>query len=156
MNTKSFLSILAVVVLLLAGGLYMRTKSTSVEVVNVSTSVPTDVSPTPSTGGEAQTSTLLYKNGTYTAKGSYRAPSGEEIIDVSVTLSGDVITDSSVVGHATNPASIANQKDFIENYKQYVTGKKIGEVNLTKVSGSSLTSTGWNATIENIKSQAKA
>lgn len=158
MNTKSFLSILAVVVVALAGGVYIYAKPSTVEVANVATSasasvgvpVATPISP------ETQTTIVLYKDGTYAAKGSYRAPSGEEIIDVSVTLKDGVITDSSVVGHGTSPGSKVNQADFIANYKQLVTGKKINEVQLTKVSGSSLTSTGWNSAIEHIQSQAKA
>ena len=156
MNTKSFLSILAVVVVALAGGVYIYAKPSTVEVANVATSAPVGVPVTTPISPETQTTIVLYKDGTYAAKGSYRAPSGEEIIDVSVTLKDGVITDSSVVGHGTSPGSKVNQADFIANYKQLVTGKKINEVQLTKVSGSSLTSTGWNSAIEHIQSQAKA
>ena len=156
MNTKSFLSILAVVVVALAGGVYIYAKPSTVEVANIATSAPVGVPVTTPISPETQTTIVLYKDGTYAAKGSYRAPSGEEIIDVSVTLKDGVITDSSVVGHGTSPGSKVNQADFIANYKQLVTGKKINEVQLTKVSGSSLTSTGWNSAIEHIQSQAKA
>lgn len=156
MNTKSFLSILAVVVAALAGGVYIYAKPSTVEVANVATSAPVGVPVATPISPETQTTIVLYKDGTYAAKGSYRAPSGEEIIDVSVTLKDGVITDSSVVGHGTSPGSKVNQADFIANYKQLVTGKKINEVQLTKVSGSSLTSTGWNSAIEHIQSQAKA
>jgi hypothetical protein len=42
------------------------------------------------------------------------------------------------------------------DYKQYVVGKKIDEVQLTKVSGSSLTPQGFNDALAKIKAEAKS
>lgn len=95
-----------------------------------------------------------YKDGTYTAVGTYESPAGPEAIDVTLTLKGDVITDTTVVGEATNRKSISMQGQFIDNYKPQVIGKKIQDVNLTKVSGSSLTPIGFNDALTKIESKA--
>jgi hypothetical protein len=44
---------------------------------------------------------------------------------------------------------------FISGYQQYVVGKNIASVYLTKVSGSSLTPSGFDDALTQIKSQAK-
>lgn len=97
-----------------------------------------------------------YKDGNYEAVGSYVSPGGEETVNVKLTLKDNVITDSEVVGNATLPASVKFQDVFIENYKQYVVGKNIDEVQLDVISGSSLTPKGFNDALELIKQDAKA
>lgn len=108
--------------------------------------------------GTTTTSTAAspYKDGTYTSVGSYRSPAGNESVDVTVILKDGIITGSTVVSEANDPNSKRYQGIFIANYKQYVNGKNIDEVNLSKVSGSSLTSAGFNAALAKIKIQAKA
>ena len=54
----------------------------------------------PGTGG-GDTS-AEYTDGTYTADGSYVAPSGSESITVEITLADDVVTDVVVTPHATD------------------------------------------------------
>lgn len=97
-----------------------------------------------------------YKDGTYEAVGEYSYHSGTETIDVTVTLKGGVIEDVDVVAQAKSPISKDKQEDFIANYKEQVVGKNIDEVELGKISGSSLTPIGFNAAIEEIKAQAQA
>ncbi len=97
-----------------------------------------------------------YKDGTYEAKGEYSYHSGTESIDVTVTLANGVIEDVEVVAQAKAPTSKKIQADFIANYKEQVVGKNIDEVNLGKISGSSLTPVGFNAALEDIKAQAQA
>lgn len=112
---------------------------------------PTPVpAPTPTPKPTAAT----YKDGTYTAVGKYDSPAGPEIIDVTVTLKGDVITDTTVVGEATNKKSIFMQGQFIDNYKPQVIGKKIQDILLGKISGSSLTPIGFNDALTKIESKA--
>lgn len=98
----------------------------------------------------------IYKDGTYSAVGAYVSPGGDESINVSLTLKGGVIVDSNVVSNATRDETKRYQGRFISGYKALVIGKKLDEVNLTKVSGSSLTPKGWNDAISQIKTQAKA
>lgn len=73
-----------------------------------------------------------------------------------VTLKDDVIVDATVVGQATKRESIEWQKKFISGFKPLVVGKKLSDVSLTKVSGSSLTPKGWNDAVAKIMVSAKA
>lgn len=103
------------------------------------------------------TSTIAsFKNGVYTVIGNYVSPAGPETIGVTVTLSNGIVTDAVVEPHAIAPISQKLQGEFIAGFKQYVIGKKIDEVNVGKVSGSSLTPKGFNDAIDKIEAQAKA
>ncbi len=158
MNTKTTLGILSLVIVAIAGGVYMKSNGAPEQGASVAT-VPeaAPVAQTAETAPEAATAPVsTYKDGTYSATGAYKSPAGEETIDVSLTLKDGIIVDSTVKGNGTNPGTKANQADFVGHYKEMVTGKSIDEANLTKVSGSSLTGAGWNAAIEKIKSEAKA
>ncbi len=100
--------------------------------------------------------TYLYKDGIYSSIGNYNSPGGAEEVGVKVTLKDDVIVDAVFEAKATRPASVNMQRVFSENYKPLVIGKKIADLKLDKVSGSSLTPKGFNDAIEKIKTQAKA
>lgn len=97
-----------------------------------------------------------YKDGTYTATGNYDSPAGNETIGVTVTLKDGVIVSSDVVGQARDEKSIRYQGKFISGYKALVIGKKIDEVQLDFVSGSSLTPAGFNDALSQIKAQAQS
>lgn len=97
-----------------------------------------------------------YADGIYTASGSYSSPGGEESITVTLTLTGDVITGATAVGDATSPPSSQYQEKFVSNFANLIVGKDIDDVSLDKVAGSSLTSGGFNAAVESIKSDALA
>lgn len=101
-------------------------------------------------------STSKYKNGTYSATGSYNSPGGVDNLPVSVTLSNGIITNAMVTNGANDRTSSRYQNEFIANYKSLVIGKSINSVVLSKVSGSSLTSAGWNNAITKIKTEAVA
>jgi uncharacterized protein with FMN-binding domain len=102
------------------------------------------------------TTNATYKDGTYTASGSYQSPGGTETVDLTVTLKGNVITDTNLVNHPATRDSQDYQSRFIDGYKSLVVGKKIDTVSLSRVSGSSLTSGGFNQALDKIKSDAKA
>lgn len=97
-----------------------------------------------------------YKNGQYTVTGNYWAPEGMERMSVSVTLTNDVITDTTVTNQAQDPTSRQYQGMFISSYKSMVVGKDISTLNLTRVSGSSLTPQGFNDALAKIKQQASS
>lgn len=113
------------------------------------------MSPAPS-ASNMMNSQEVYKNGTYEATGNYTSPGGDEEIKVSITLSNGVITDASVTPMATRPNSVEFQGKFKDNFKPLVVGKKIDEVSLMKVSGSSLTPKGFNEALTEIKAEAKS
>lgn len=114
-------------------------------------------SPDATTGSTTPSSaTSAYQDGTYEAQGDYDSPGGNETVSVSVTLKNGVVTDSTVTTSARNPTGKRYQSLFVENYKEQVTGKNINDIRLSKVSGSSLTSSGFNNALARIKADAKA
>lgn len=105
------------------------------------------------TGGTNPTD---YESGTYEAVGNYISPGGAEEVGVTLVLEDGVVVDSTVEVLAEREISVAMQEDFAANYKDFVIGKYIDEVELTKVSGSSLTPNGFNDAVEKIKEQARS
>jgi len=161
-SSKMIIMSVVVIVIILVGviGYQALSKNSSVkeemqEKTEEQTAVPTETVAPVSTDGAKMTKSS-YKNGSYTETGNYISPGGEEQIQVTLTLTDGKITDSSVVTFGLTPTSKLKQKDFAENYKEFVVGKNIDEVLLTKVSGSSLTPKGFNAALEKIKAKAKA
>lgn len=100
------------------------------------------------------TSTGPYTDGTYEASGSYQSPNGTESVDVTITLEGDIITEVEVVGNGESPDSKRYQGEFIDGIAAEVVGKDIDEISVDRVGGSSLTSGGFNAAVEEIKAEA--
>lgn len=146
-------SVIGLLVLVGLGGFLFTRKDTDGE-GNEMIKADDSVSKNTNVATTAPTTKGVYKDGTYEAKGDYVSPGGAEEIDVRVTLTKNVITDSSVAAMATRPTSKMMQQDFVANYKSLVIGKNIDEVMLTQVSGSSLTPKGFNDAIAKIKSQA--
>lgn len=120
-----------------------------------SNSETASVSPS-ATPPESSTATSSFKDGTYSATGSYQTPGGQESIGVTVTLAGGTITDASVNQEGKTGEAQEYQSKFASGFKTQVVGKKIDEVSLTRVAGSSLTSNGFNNAIDDIETQAKA
>jgi hypothetical protein len=125
-----------------------------------STAANTDATGTGGGGTGASSSsnasTGNYKNGSYSATGSYESPGGTEKITIRVSLQSGVITDTSATSGAIDGEGQEYQNDFIRGYKQQVVGKSIDSLSLSRVSGSSLTSQGFNDAISQIKQQAHA
>jgi uncharacterized protein with FMN-binding domain len=133
----------------------MATTPAPVETTDT-TSTPTD-STMPQTTPVADTkSGSVYKDGTYTATGSYISPGGPDHVGVTLTLKDDIITNITVTPEPGDNTSKKYQGYFVSGYKPLVIGKDIATVNLSKVSGSSLTSKGFNDALAQIEVQAKA
>lgn len=107
-------------------------------------------------GTQAQTSSVAYKDGTYSAEGSYITHVGPEKMIVKVTLKNNLITDSEITKEATDPVSVHYQSVFDAGYKPQVIGKDISTVHLSKISSSSLTPNGFNDALKKIEAQAKS
>lgn len=106
-------------------------------------------------GGEGNGSGS-YADGTYTAEGSYPTPESVETIDVTLTLEDNVITAVEVTGDPQRPESQQYQSRFIGGISDEVVGKRIDEISVSRVAGSSLTSGGFNQALEAIKAEASA
>jgi uncharacterized protein with FMN-binding domain len=115
-----------------------------------------DITTTPVTTDDEDVTTSVYKDGTYTATGHYVSPAGPETIGVTLTLKDDVVTAVEVETHATNPNTANYQGQFAAGIEALVVGKKIQDLHITKVSGSSLTSKGFADAIAQIETQAQA
>jgi uncharacterized protein with FMN-binding domain len=108
------------------------------------------------TATPSPSSASVYKNGSYTSTGAYTSPGGQQQIQVSVTLQNDKVTAASVVSKASDDESEEYQGKFASGFKALVIGKNIDDISLSRVSGSSLTSHGFNAALTTIKAQAKS
>lgn len=97
-----------------------------------------------------------YKDGTYTADGNYVSPNGNETVGVELTLAGGAVTGVKITPHPTNPNTRKFQGEFAGGIQSQIVGKKLDEVKVSKVAGSSLTSGGFNQAVEKIKSEARA
>lgn len=144
-----------IVVVIIAGttlSMYeIKQKQTNTPMVQ-GAAIQTSSTPFPTT---SQNKTV-FKDGTYSADGSYTTHVATESIGVKVTVKNDVITDVSLTEEPTDDISKMHQDDFAANYKQFVIGKNIATVHLDKISTSSLTPIGFNDALQKIETQAKS
>ncbi|MHC2184600.1 uncharacterized protein with FMN-binding domain [Rathayibacter agropyri] len=120
---------------------------------DASTAPTTTSSPAAAATGAASGS---YKDGTYQAEGSYTSPGGNEKVGVSLTLAGGVVTAVTVTPESENPTGQQYQGRFADGISGEVVGKQLNELKVSKVSGSSLTSGGFNDAVDAIKADATA
>ena len=97
-----------------------------------------------------------FRDGTYSATGSYNSPGGIEKLGVTITLAADKVTKSDLDLLGGAGLSHSFQSAFASGYSGQVIGKDISTIKLGAVSGSSLTGMGFNAAVEQIETQAKA
>lgn len=93
-----------------------------------------------------------YADGEYTATGQYGGQ--PSFITVMATLRDGVITDVTVRTHAYVPRSLELQQAFAAAVPQVVIGKRIDEVKVGKLAGSSNTPDGFNEAIRQIRDHA--
>lgn len=110
--------------------------------------------PAPATAGGAA-GTGGYQDGIYSADGNYVSPNGTETVGVKLTLAGGTVTDVQITPHPSNPNTKKFQGEFAGGIKAQIVGKKLDEIKVSKVAGSSLTSGGFNQAVEKIKADAK-
>jgi uncharacterized protein with FMN-binding domain len=108
-------------------------------------------------GGTTTTSSSAsYKDGTYTAPGTYVSPGGEEHISVTLTLARNVITAMKVITVKADPTATGYEQMFEAGISGVTVGKNINSLNIGVVAGSSLTSMGFNKALATIKADAKS
>ena len=126
----------------------------------------TDVADTTDSGASSESSpsadagtsdgSTAYTDGTYTAEGSYQTPETVETVSVTITLESDVVTAVEVTGDPQARESEQYQSEFIGGIQDEVVGKNIDEISVDRVGGSSLTSGGFNAALDEIRTEAAA
>lgn len=121
---------------------------------------PTDEAPQPTPApitAPPTSGATSYKDGEYTAQGTYAFHSGSETVNIMLKLKDGVVVDTTFQSVPSNGMSERFQKMFSDNYKPMVVGKSLDEVcALGKVSGSSLTPKGFDEACAKIQIQAKA
>ena len=130
----------------------------------ISSTMPTSTD-SPSISAPGRTSTARptpavavshqFKDGTYSATGSYNSPGGIEKLGVTVTLAADKVTTSELDLQGGAGLSHSFQSAFASAYSPQVVGKDISSIKLGSVSGSSLTGMGFNAALKQIEAQAR-
>ena len=122
-----------------------------------STSGPTatqTASPSGSAAGSTAPSASDYKDGTYSAMGEYGG--GPSYLDVTVTLSDNVITAVTVEPQAENEESRDYQERFAAAVPDEVVGKGLDEAEVGKLAGASTCPDGFNDAIAQIRDQARS
>lgn len=105
---------------------------------------------------DTPTAASTYRNGEYSATGDYQTPGGTQSIGVTLTLDNDVVTAVSLDRSQTRGTSAEFQEKFDSGIAAQVVGKNIDDLDVAKVAGSSLTSGGFNAAVDEIQSEARA
>jgi uncharacterized protein with FMN-binding domain len=95
-----------------------------------------------------------FADGIYTATGEYGGQPSH--ITVKATLKEGVITAVTVTPHAYVPRSLELQRAFAAAVPKIVIGKRIDQVRVGKLAGSSGTPKGFNDAIRQIRAQAAA
>lgn len=108
-------------------------------------------------GGTTSTSSnATYKDGTYTAPGTYVSPGGQERISVTLTLAKNIITAVKVVTVKADPTATGYEQMFEGGISGVAVGKNLNSLKVGVVAGSSLTSMGFNNALATIKADAKS
>ena len=144
----------SVVALAMLGIVVVGAKVTANKPQPASSTASQSSTATPTASTSAKTGS--YHDGSYMADGSYGSPGGQQHIAVSLTVSGNKVTDSTVVGKATGGVAQFYQKSFIDSYKTFVVGKSLDDITVSRVAGSSLTSIGFKDALKKIKQQAQS
>ena len=153
--SPAVISIIVIAIIAVAGGAMYAMSANSDRTDSTSAA---DSSDTPSSDTSAATSdttsNATFADGTYSATGTYSTPGGQENVRVQATLSGGKVTAVKTTGSAQGGTSAQYQSEFLDNYEGEVVGKNVNEISLSRVAGSSLTSNGFNAALEEIMSDA--
>jgi uncharacterized protein with FMN-binding domain len=149
------LTLLILVVVIVGVSVASDHKSTAASMPTSTPVATTKQSSSSTTTTTASSSSGTYKDGTYTATGTYNSPGGQEKVMVELTVSNNVVSSSSVMSGANDPTAESYQSIFIGGYKKYVVGKKLNDINVSNVSGSSLTSIGFKDALKQIEKQAQ-
>lgn len=119
---------------------------------------PTGIQPTNTTSSSASSSPApTYKDGTYSANGTFYTPDGTEQIGVAITIANNNITNVSIDSSSIYSRTSAEYTSvFSDGINQVVDGRNVNDVRVSRISGASLTPMGFNNALEMIKHDAQA
>jgi uncharacterized protein with FMN-binding domain len=105
--------------------------------------------------GKATPSMSVYRDGRFTATGHYLTPGGNESIAVNIDIEADTVTASDIEVEATSPTARQFQEQFRNTIAGRVTARPLAGLSVSRVSGASLTSLGFNDALAKIRQEAK-
>ena len=108
------------------------------------------------TADSTSDNTSSYKDGTYSADGTYVSPGGQEEIAVTVTVKSNLITAVTVKSVMADTEAAEYQSRFASGISALAIGKSLATLSVSNVAGSSLTSQGFDAALATIRSNARA
>jgi uncharacterized protein with FMN-binding domain len=109
-----------------------------------------------SASGSASAASSALKDGTYSAVGDYQSPGGPSKVAVTVTLEHGTITAVQVEPKADDPTARQYEGRFASGIDAVAVGRPIAGLQVGAVSGSSLTSQGFEKALAAIRSKAAA
>jgi uncharacterized protein with FMN-binding domain len=105
-------------------------------------------------GHDPSGTTSALKDGTYTEDGQYQSPGGLSEVAVTVTLKDGTVTAVKVVPKAENATAQQYEAKFASGIASEVVGKKLTDLHVGAVAGSSLTAQGFAAAVSKIEQDA--
>lgn len=126
--------------------------SPSAGAADAGSAAPGSAAPASSAAG----SSAALKDGSYTATGHYQSPAGDSTIDVRVRLKSGSIAAVTVLPKTPNPTAQQYEQQFAGGIGAVAVGKPIAGLQVGAVSGSSLTSQGFEKALAEIRSEAAA
>ncbi len=123
---------------------------------NDNTAVPPPSNTPPQAPPPTLEETKKYRDGTYSATGNYTSPAQKEEVGVELVIKDDVVISAKFTEHPSNPTTATMQGKFKAGFSTLVVGKKLDDIKLTVVNGSSLTPKGFMDALSKIKLEAAA
>jgi uncharacterized protein with FMN-binding domain len=90
----------------------------------------------------------------YSANVSYDVPENNETLALTISISNGLVTDVNVSQSKTGRKSANYQTNFEKSYKQFVIGKQLKDINLSRVGGASITTNAFMEAIKAVQKQA--
>ena len=132
------------------------TSTTETEIINISESITTDTEPVPEKKPVAAkpAEKPVSQTKTYTDEATYRKSDNLYTIDVTLQVKDGTVVDADVMyGNKETGYQHPLQERFDGVYKTSVIGKKLEDINLSRVGGASLTSKAFNEAVADIIKQ---
>ena len=101
-----------------------------------------------------ETKVTSTNNSTYTTNVSYQVPESTETLGLTISVLNGTVTDVNVSLSKNKGKSINYQNNFEKSYKQFVVGKQLKDINLSRVGGASVTTKAFMDAIKAVQKQA--
>lgn len=96
-----------------------------------------------------------FRDGRYSATGRYLTPGGDESIRVTVRIRDGLVTETAAETEALSPTARQFQDQFGVHVADRAVGRPLATLSVSAVAGASLTSTGFNNALAQIRMSAQ-